>query len=98
MEDAEKLVQSLRLVTLLHLSQRRSGAGTLGICCYAPLHDASWTAAATCATISKRNPNTAKSLCALLGLVALNFQGRQLKELLKAPTNTLLQAYQAAFE
>lgn len=44
----------------------------------------------------KAGPNTVQSLCTPLGRVALNFQEKQLKALLKAPTNTLLQADQAA--
>lgn len=95
-EIAEKLVWSLIVLTLVHLSQ--SEAGALGMCCDTPLHDARWPAAATCATFHNVSPNTLKSLCTLLGLVALNFQEKQLKVLLKALTNTLLQAYQAAFE
>lgn len=96
-EIAEKLVRSLIVVTLVHFWSQCE-AGALGMCCDTPLHDARWPAAATCATFQNGSPNTLKSLCTLLGLDALNFQEKQLKALLKAPTNTFLQAYQAAFK
>lgn len=64
-------------------------------------HTSAWCTLTSCCNmchITERKPNTLKSLCTLLGLVALELQEKEWKALLKAPTDALLQAYKAALK